>query len=55
MSDTPVSLTMPPEGYGDWLADLKGRIYSAALAIQLYWQIGNDILIRQAQKGWGPR
>jgi hypothetical protein len=23
MSDTPASLTTPPEGYGDWLADLK--------------------------------
>jgi hypothetical protein len=29
MSDTPVSLSMPPEGYGDWLSELKGRIHSA--------------------------
>lgn len=28
MSDTPASLATPPEGYGDWLADLKGRIHN---------------------------
>ncbi len=28
-SDNPASLTLPPEGYADWLADLKGRIHSA--------------------------
>ncbi len=28
-SDGPVSLTPPPEGYADWLADLKGRIHTA--------------------------
>ncbi|TWC11545.1 MULTISPECIES: YhcG family protein [unclassified Pseudomonas] len=64
MSDTPTSLTTPPEGYGEWLADLKSRIHSAqqraTLAVnrelvQLYWQIGNDILTRQAQQGWGAK
>jgi predicted nuclease of restriction endonuclease-like (RecB) superfamily len=64
MSDTPVSLTTPPEGYGDWLADLKGRIHNAqqraTLAVNrelvlLYWQIGKDILTRQAQQGWGAK
>ncbi|MBA1203082.1 DUF1016 domain-containing protein [Pseudomonas capeferrum] len=49
MSDTPVSLSLPLQGYGDWLADLKGRIHDAqqraALAVNrelvlLYWQIG---------------
>ena len=64
MSDTPASLTMPPEGYGDWLADLKGRIHNAqqraTLAVNrelvlLYWQIGQDILSRQAQQGWGTK
>jgi predicted nuclease of restriction endonuclease-like (RecB) superfamily len=64
MSDTPASLTTPPEGYGDWLADLKGRIHNAqqraTLAVNrelvlLYWQIGNDILTRQAQQGWGAK
>ena len=64
MSDTPASLATPPEGYGDWLADLKSRIHNAqqraTLAVnrelvQLYWQIGNDILTRQAQQGWGAK
>jgi predicted nuclease of restriction endonuclease-like (RecB) superfamily len=64
MSDTPASLSMPPEGYGDWLADLKTRIHQAqqraTLAVNrelvlLYWQIGQDILIRQAQQGWGTK
>lgn len=64
MSDIPASLATLPEGYGEWLADLKGRIHNAqqraTLAVnrelvQLYWQIGNDILIRQAQQGWGAK
>ncbi|WP_372874286.1 YhcG family protein [Pseudomonas sp.] len=64
MSAPPVSLTAPPEGYGDWLADLKGRIHNAqqraTLAVNrelvlLYWQIGKDILTRQAQQGWGAK
>ena len=64
MSDIPVSLTTPPDGYGDWLADLKGRIHNAqqraTLAVNrelvlLYWQIGKDILTRQAQQGWGAK
>ncbi|MDZ7585812.1 MAG: DUF1016 N-terminal domain-containing protein [Thiobacillus sp.] len=59
-----VSLTQPPAGYADWLADLKGRIHTAqqraTLAVNcelvlLYWQIGRDILARQAEQGWGPR
>jgi predicted nuclease of restriction endonuclease-like (RecB) superfamily len=64
MSDTPISLTQPPEGYADWLADLKGRIHNAqqraTLAVNrelvlLYWQIGRDILVRQAEQGWGAK
>ena len=64
MSDSPVSLTPPPAGYADWLAELKGRIHSAqqraTLAVNrelvlLYWQIGCDILTRQAQQGWGAK
>jgi predicted nuclease of restriction endonuclease-like (RecB) superfamily len=51
--DKPISLTPPPEGYADWLADLKGRIHTAqqraTLAVNrelvlLYWHIGYDIL-----------
>jgi len=64
MSDSPVSLTQPPDGYADWLADLKGRIHTAqqraTLAVNrelvlLYWQIGRDILARQAKQGWGAK
>ena len=53
-----------PEGYADWLADLKGRIFAtqqrATLAVNrelvlLYWQIGRDILARQAERGWGAK
>ena len=47
MNDTPPGLVPPPEGYADWLADLKGRIHSAqqraTLAVNrelvlLYWR-----------------
>ena len=64
MSGKPVSLLQPPEGYGDWLTELKQRIHSArqraSLAVNrelvlLYWQIGHDILARQAEQGWGAR
>jgi predicted nuclease of restriction endonuclease-like (RecB) superfamily len=62
--DKPASLTPPPEGYADWLADLKSRIHSAqqraTLAVNrelvlLYWHIGHDILSRQADQGWGAK
>jgi hypothetical protein len=60
MTDKPVGLTPPPEGYADWLAELKGRIHTAqqraTLAVNrelvlLYRQIGRDILARQAEQG----
>ncbi len=63
-TDTPASLTTPPAGYAEWLAELKTRIHSAqqraALAVNhelvlLYWQIGRDILARQAEQGWGAK
>lgn len=62
--DGPVGLSLPPEGYADWLADLKGRIHSAqqraTLAVNrelvlLYWQIGQGILARQSAQGWGAK
>ena len=62
--DDPISLTPPPAGYAEWLAELKTRIHSAqqraTLAVNremigLYWQIGRDILARQAAQGWGAR
>jgi predicted nuclease of restriction endonuclease-like (RecB) superfamily len=58
------ALTDPPEGYADWLASLRARIYAvrqrAALAVntellRLCWQIGRDILDRQAGHGWGGK
>jgi predicted nuclease of restriction endonuclease-like (RecB) superfamily len=53
-----------PTGYADWLADLKSRIHAAqqraSLAVNrelvlLYWQIGDEILARQATEGWGAK
>ncbi len=64
MTDKPSSLTPTPQGYADWLAELKGRIHGAqqraALAVNrelvgLYWQIGRDVLARQAEQGWGAK
>lgn len=64
MSDLPVGLSPPPEGYADWLVDLKNRIHMAqqraTLAVNrelvlLYWHIGHDILVRQAAQGWGAK
>jgi predicted nuclease of restriction endonuclease-like (RecB) superfamily len=63
-TDMPISLTTPPEGYTDWLGDLKARIHAAqqraTLSVNrelvlLYWQIGRDILTRQVQQGWGAK
>lgn len=57
-------LTVNPAGYTDWLAELKQRIHAAqqraTLAVNrelvlLYWQIGQDILVRQASQGWGSK
>ncbi|MES2933813.1 MAG: PDDEXK nuclease domain-containing protein, partial [Pseudomonadota bacterium] len=64
MNEKPVRLIPEPDGYADWLADLKGRIHTAqqraTLAVNrelvlLYWQIGRDILTRQAAQGWGAK
>lgn len=62
--DPPPALAETPTGYADWLAELKARIHTAqqraALAVNrelvlLYWQIGRDILERQARQGWGAK
>ena len=53
-----------PADYGQWLAEIKGRVLAArqkaALAanaelVSLYWRIGRDILERQAAQGWGSK
>ncbi len=52
------------EGYADFLADIKGRIQTAQVqaalslsreVVWLYWQIGHEVLARQAQHGWGAK
>lgn len=62
--ERPASLTPMPNDYSDWLAELKGRIHNvqqrAVLAVnrelvRLYWQIGQEILVRQANQGWGAK
>lgn len=64
MSEKPVRLVEPPNGYADWLVELKAQIHQAqqraTLAVNrelvlLYWQIGRDILAKQAQQGWGAK
>lgn len=64
MSDKPTSLMSVPEGYDRWLGELKVRISTAqqqaARAVNgelvvLYWQIGQDILQRQTEQGWGAK
>jgi predicted nuclease of restriction endonuclease-like (RecB) superfamily len=53
-----------PEGYADWLAQLKGQIVQArqraslsvnAELVQLYGRVGRDILERQQTQGWGAK
>ncbi len=53
-----------PADYANWLADIKTRVAAArqravlaanAELIGLYWQIGRDILQRQAAQGWGSK
>ena len=53
-----------PDGYADWLVDLKARIHTAqqraTLSVNrelvlLYWGIGRDILGRQLHQGWGAK
>jgi predicted nuclease of restriction endonuclease-like (RecB) superfamily len=53
-----------PEGYDDFLRDLKQRIRAAQMGavlvvnrelVLLYWQIGRDIIDRQDKQGWGAK
>jgi predicted nuclease of restriction endonuclease-like (RecB) superfamily len=56
------SLQAPPEGYVEWLAEVKQRVHAAqqraVLAVnrellRLYWQLGKDLLERQTSGSWG--
>jgi predicted nuclease of restriction endonuclease-like (RecB) superfamily len=58
------SLGKRPEGYDDFLRDLKQRIRAAQVKavlavnrelIVLYWTIGREILERQERAGWGAK
>ena len=60
----PKSSLVPEDGYRELLEGLKSRIRSsqmhAAISVNqelilLYWQIGQEILIRQEQQGWGSK
>jgi predicted nuclease of restriction endonuclease-like (RecB) superfamily len=53
-----------PEGYAQFLGDLKERIRRAQLRaalsvnrelVLLYWGMGRDILARQGEQGWGAK
>lgn len=64
MNNNPISLSEAPDGYPDWLGEIKAHIHEAqqraaqALNLEmvgLYWRIGNSILARQDQQGWGAR
>ena len=60
--EMPAALAPRPPGYTEWLAELKARVQAAqqraALSVNrelltLYWQLGRDVLERQAREGWG--
>ncbi len=60
----PKKSSLLPDGYNDFLHNLKERIRTAqvraALAVNrelvlLYWQIGREILERQQREGWGTK
>jgi predicted nuclease of restriction endonuclease-like (RecB) superfamily len=53
-----------PAGYSEWLKDLKSRIHRERLQVavasnmalvMLYWDLGQLILGKQGQEGWGAR
>lgn len=64
MSKQHAALEQMPQQYIDWLNDLKQRIHTAQQRailqvnkelVLLYWQIGQDILSRQHEQGWGAK
>lgn len=64
MQSTAVSLSSLPPGYAELLADIKNRIRHAQVRaataanrelVQLYWDIGREIVHRQEREGWGAK
>lgn len=64
MAKQPTATHTLPADYAVWLGEIKSRVTAArqraALAanaelIQLYWQIGRDIVQRQSVQGWGSK
>ena len=63
-SKIPPALIPPPEGYADWLTELKVQIHEAQQRaaqavnlelVSLYWKVGHAILSRQKAQGWGAK
>jgi len=53
---TPLTRMNLPDDYGQFLDSLKQRVRRAqarAELIQLYWDMGREIVLRQEQDGWG--
>jgi predicted nuclease of restriction endonuclease-like (RecB) superfamily len=53
-----------PEGYNEFIADLKRRVRTTQFravraanteVLRLYWSVGRDILDRQRDQGWGAK
>ena len=53
-----------PDNYDNWRKELISLIESSKLKaifrvnaelLALYWKIGNDILIKQREQGWGTK
>ena len=55
MNGKPVSLTASPEGYADWLVDLKGRIHTAQQHATLAVNRELVLLCRSGATSWHGR
>jgi hypothetical protein len=64
VGDLPATLKALPEGYAEWLADVKARVHAAQqraaqslnqAMLGMYWQLGREILERQAAKATARR
>ncbi len=64
VTDSELSSSILPNGYKEFLEEIKGRIREAqiraSLAVNkelviLYWSIGKSILDKQTVEGWGSK